>query len=136
MFKYRIGQGSDLHVLTENRDFILGGIKIPYEKGFKAHSDGDVLIHAIIDALFGALGIDDIGAHFPDTDEKYKNADSTELLKETIKIIREKGWEINNLDSTIHAQAPKIRPYIQKIRKNRYFFAYNYRPRKMCNFLD
>ena len=90
MFKYRIGQGSDLHVLTENRDFILGGIKIPYEKGFKAHSDGDVLIHAIIDALFGALGIDDIGAHFPDTDEKYKNADSTELLKETIKIIREK----------------------------------------------
>ena len=118
MLKYRIGQGSDIHVLTENRDFILGGIKIPYEKGFKAHSDGDVLIHAIIDALFGALGMDDIGAHFPDTDEKYKNADSSELLKETIKIIREKGWEINNIDSTIHAQAPKLRPYVEKIRKN------------------
>lgn len=118
MLEYRIGQGSDLHVLVENRDFILGGIKIPHTKGFKAHSDGDVLIHAIIDALFGALGLDDIGAHFPDNDEKYKNADSGELLKETIKIVREKGWEINNLDSTIHAEAPKLRPHIDNIKNN------------------
>lgn len=118
MTQYRIGQGTDIHVLIENRDFILGGIKIPYEKGFKAHSDGDVLIHAIIDALFGALCLDDIGAHFPDNDPKYKNADSTELLKETVSIIRSKGWEINNLDTTIHAQAPKLRPYVLEIRNN------------------
>lgn len=117
MTEYRIGQGTDLHVLIENRDFILGGVKIPHDKGFKAHSDGDVLIHAIIDALFGALCLEDIGAHFPDTDEKYKNADSSELLKETMKIIRDKGWEINNLDSTIHAQAPKLRPHILSIRE-------------------
>lgn len=118
MTQYRIGQGTDIHVLIENRDFILGGIKIPYEKGFKAHSDGDVLIHAIIDALFGALCLDDIGANFPDNDPKYKNADSTELLKETVSIIRSKGWEINNLDTTIHAQAPKLRPYVLEIRNN------------------
>lgn len=118
MTQYRIGQGTDIHVLVENRDFILGGIKIPYEKGFKAHSDGDVLIHAIIDALFGALCLDDIGAHFPDNDPKYKNADSSELLKEAVSIIRNKGWEINNLDTTIHAQAPKLRPYVFAIRNN------------------
>ncbi len=118
MPEYRIGQGSDLHVLVENRDFILGGIKIPHSVGFKAHSDGDVLIHAIIDALFGALCLDDIGAHFPDNDPKYKNADSKNLLRETISIIRENGWEINNLDTTIHAEAPKLRPYIAEIRKS------------------
>lgn len=118
MTQYRIGQGTDIHVLVENRDFILGGIKIPYEKGFKAHSDGDVLIHAIIDALFGALCLEDIGAHFPDNDPKYKNADSTGLLEETVSIIRNKGWEINNLDTTIHAQAPKLRPYVFEIRNN------------------
>lgn len=118
MREYRIGHGTDLHVLVENRDFILGGVKIPYNKGFKAHSDGDVLIHAIIDALFGALGLDDIGTHFPDNDEKYKNADSAKLLEETISIIRSKGWEINNLDSTIHAEAPKLRPHINNIKNN------------------
>lgn len=118
MTEYRIGQGTDLHVLVENRDFVLGGITIPYEKGFKAHSDGDVLIHAIIDALFGALCLDDIGAHFPDNDPKYKNADSVKLLEEAVSIIRNLGWEINNLDSTIHAQAPKLRPHVLAIREN------------------
>lgn len=117
MTEYRIGQGTDLHVLVENRDFVLGGITIPYEKGFKAHSDGDVLIHAIIDALFGALCLDDIGAHFPDNDPKYKNADSSKLLEEAVSIIRNLGWEINNLDSTIHAQAPKLRPHVLAIRE-------------------
>lgn len=117
MTEYRIGQGTDLHVLVENRDFVLGGITIPYEKGFKAHSDGDVLIHAIIDALFGALCLDDIGAHFPDNDPKYKNADSAKLLEEAVSIIRNLGWEINNLDSTIHAQAPKLRPHVLAIRE-------------------
>lgn len=117
MTEYRIGQGTDLHVLVENRDFVLGGVTIPYEKGFKAHSDGDVLIHAIIDALFGALCLDDIGAHFPDNDPKYKNADSAKLLEETVSIIRNLGWEINNLDSTIHAQAPKLRPHVLAIRE-------------------
>lgn len=118
MTEYRIGQGSDLHVLIENRDFILGGVKIPHTVGFKAHSDGDVLIHAVIDALFGALCLEDIGAHFPDNDPKYKNADSRNLLREAVSIIREKGWEINNLDSTIHAEAPKLRPHINDIRKS------------------
>lgn len=118
MTEYRIGQGTDLHALVENRDFVLGGITIPYEKGFKAHSDGDVLIHAIIDALFGALCLDDIGAHFPDNDPKYKNADSAKLLEEAVSIIRNLGWEINNLDSTIHAQAPKLRPHVLAIREN------------------
>lgn len=118
MTEYRIGQGSDLHVLVENRDFILGGVKIPHTVGFKAHSDGDVLIHAIIDALFGALCLEDIGAHFPDNDPKYKNADSRNLLREAVSIIREKGWEINNLDTTIHAEAPKLRPHINDIRKS------------------
>lgn len=117
MTEYRIGQGSDLHVLVENRDFVLGGVTIPYEKGFNAHSDGDVLIHAIIDALFGALCLDDIGAHFPDNDPKYKNADSAKLLEEAVSIIRNLGWEINNLDSTIHAQAPKLRPHVLAIRE-------------------
>lgn len=117
MTEYRIGQGTDLHVLVENRDFVLGGVTIPYEKGFKAHSDGDVLIHAIIDALFGALCLDDIGAHFPDNDPKYKNADSAKLLEEAVSIIRNLGWKINNLDSTIHAQAPKLRPHVLAIRE-------------------
>ncbi|MBQ2644768.1 2-C-methyl-D-erythritol 2,4-cyclodiphosphate synthase [bacterium] len=118
MISYRIGQGSDLHILVPSKKFILGGIIIPYDKGFKAHSDGDVLIHAIIDSLFGALGLDDIGAHFPDNDEQYKDVDSTKLLTEAIKIIRNEGWEINNLDTTIHAEAPKLRPYINDIKKN------------------
>lgn len=118
MTEYRIGQGTDLHVLVENRDYILGGVKIPYEKGFKAHSDGDVLIHAIIDALLGSLCLDDIGTHFPDNCDEYKNADSAVLLAKTYDMVRKEGWEINNIDSTIHAQEPKLRPYIFQIREN------------------
>lgn len=118
MREYRIGQGSDLHILIENREFIIGGVKIDYERGFKAHSDGDVLIHAIIDSLFGALSLDDIGAHFPDTDAKYKDVDSGKLLQKTVAIIRERGWEINNIDTTVHAERPKMRPYINSIKTN------------------
>jgi len=118
MNNFRIGQGTDIHILVENRDFILGGVKIPYEKGFKAHSDGDVLIHAIIDALFGALALGDIGSHFPDTSPEYKNIDSSVLLKKAIEIVRERHFEIVNLDSTIHTEKPKLRPYIDLIREN------------------
>jgi len=118
MNNFRIGQGTDIHILVENRDFILGGVKIPHEKGFKAHSDGDVLIHAIIDALFGALSLGDIGSHFPDTSPEYKDIDSSVLLKKAIKLVREKHFEIVNLDSTIHAEKPKLRPYIDSIREN------------------
>ena len=118
MNNFRIGQGTDIHILTENRDFILGGVKIPYKKGFKAHSDGDVLIHSIIDALFGALALGDIGSHFPDTSPEYKDIDSSVLLKKAIEIVREKHFEIVNLDSTIHAEEPKLRPYIDSIREN------------------
>ena len=118
MLKYRIGTGYDIHKLTENRKLILGGIEIPFEKGLLGHSDADVLIHAIIDALLGALGLDDIGTLFPDTDDKYKDISSVILLKEVYKIVKSKGYKINNLDSNVIAQAPKLRPYIEKIRNN------------------
>ena len=114
----RIGYGTDIHVLEENRDFVLGGIKIPHEKGFKAHSDGDVLIHAIIDAMLGALALGDIGSHFPDTSDEYKNIDSTVLLEKVNDMISEKGYKIINIDSTVHAEAPKLRPHIDNMRKN------------------
>ena len=115
---YRIGQGFDIHKLVEGRKLILGGVEIPFEKGLLGHSDADCLIHAIIDAIFGALALGDIGSHFPDTDMKYKNADSKVLLKEALKIMKEKGFKIVNMDSTIKIQAPKMRPYIDKIRNN------------------
>lgn len=118
MLKYRVGTGYDIHKLTENRKLILGGIEIPFEKGLLGHSDADVLIHAIIDALLGALGLDDIGTLFPDTDDKYKDISSVILLKEVYKIVKSKGYKINNLDSNVIAQAPKLRPYIEKIRNN------------------
>jgi 2-C-methyl-D-erythritol 2,4-cyclodiphosphate synthase len=114
---YRIGIGYDIHRLTENRDLIIGGIKIPYEKGLLGHSDADVLIHAIIDALLGALALQDIGTLFPDTDEKYKGADSTLLLKEVMSLIKEKGYKIGNLDSNIIAQSPKMMPHIPAIKE-------------------
>ncbi|MBR3889271.1 2-C-methyl-D-erythritol 2,4-cyclodiphosphate synthase [bacterium] len=114
---YRIGIGYDIHKLVENRDLIIGGIKIPYEKGLLGHSDADVLIHAIIDALLGALALQDIGTLFPDTDEKYKNADSTLLLKEVLNLVKEKGYKIGNLDSNIIAQAPKMMPHIPAIKE-------------------
>ena len=118
MSDLRIGQGFDIHKLVKGRKLVLGGIEIPYEKGLLGHSDADCLIHAIIDALFGALALGDIGSHFPDTDMKYKDADSQILLKETDKIMKNMGYEIVNLDTTIKIQAPKMRPYIDKIREN------------------
>ena len=118
MLPYRIGIGYDIHRLSENRDLIIGGIKIPYEKGLLGHSDADVLIHAIIDALLGAAALPDIGTLFPDTDEKYKNADSAVLLKQVCKMVREKGYEIGNVDSNIIAQAPKMMPHIPAIKEN------------------
>lgn len=118
MSDFRIGQGFDIHKLVEGRKLILGGIEIPYEKGLLGHSDADCLIHSIIDALFGALALGDIGAHFPDTDEKYKDADSQLLLKNAVNIIKEKGYKIVNIDSTIKIQTPKMRPYIDNMRKN------------------
>ena len=114
---FRTGIGYDLHKLEENRDLIIGGVKIPYEKGLLGHSDADVLVHSIIDALLGALALPDIGTLFPDTDEKYKGANSIELLKEVYSIVKDKGYLINNLDTNIIAQAPKMMPYIPEMKK-------------------
>lgn len=113
----RIGHGYDVHRLTENRRLIIGGVEIPYEKGLLGHSDADVLTHAIMDSLLGACALGDIGKHFPDTDERYRGADSIMLLKECVKLLRENGYEIGNVDSTICAQAPKLSPYILKMRE-------------------
>ena len=114
----RIGQGYDVHRLTEGRDLILGGVKIPYEKGLDGHSDADVLVHAIMDAMLGAAALGDIGLLFPDTDENYKGADSLLLLKKVNERVREAGYEIVNIDATVIAQAPKLRPYIDEMREN------------------
>lgn len=114
---FRIGQGFDIHKLVEGRKLIIGGIEIDYPKGLLGHSDADVLIHSIIDALLGALALGDIGTHFPDNDPQYKNIDSTILLKNTKKLIEEKGYKINNLDNTIFAQEPKMKPYIPLIQE-------------------
>ena len=114
---FRTGIGYDIHRLEENRNLIIGGIKIPYEKGLLGHSDADVLIHAIIDALLGALALPDIGTLFPDTDEKFKDADSIELLKKVYSMIKEKGYLINNIDSNIIAQSPKMMPFIPKMKE-------------------
>ena len=113
---YRLGLGYDIHRLTTGRDLIIGGVKITHEKGLLGHSDADVLIHAIIDGLLGALALTDIGTLFPDTDKKYKNIDSTILLKNVYGKIREKGYAINNIDSNIIAQEPKMMPYIPKMK--------------------
>ena len=110
--QYRIGLGYDLHKLVEGRDLIIGGVNIPYEKGLLGHSDADVLIHAIIDSLLGALCLADIGTLFPDTDAKYKDADSVKLLIEVYNLVKSKGYRISNLDSNIIAQAPKMMPHI------------------------
>ena len=114
---YRIGNGYDIHKLTEGRDLIIGGVKITHEKGLLGHSDADVLIHAIIDALLGALALSDIGTLFPDTDSKYKDADSTVLLKHVYSLIKQKGYKIVNIDSNIIAQQPKMMPYIPKMKE-------------------
>lgn len=114
---YRIGLGYDIHKLTEGRDLIIGGIKITHEKGLLGHSDADVLIHAIIDAMLGALALSDIGTLFPDTDDLYKDADSTVLLRDVYKLIKEKKYAIENIDSNIIAQQPKMMPYIPKMKE-------------------
>ena len=111
-----IGMGYDVHRLVPDRDLIIGGVKIPYEKGLLGHSDADVLIHAMIDAILGALALDDIGTLFPDTDPKYKNIDSTALLKHVFNLVKEKGYSVVNIDSNIIAQAPKMMPYIPKMK--------------------
>ena len=113
---FRIGHGYDVHKLTENRRLILGGVDIPYEKGLLGHSDADVLVHAVCDALLGAAGLGDIGKHFPDTDMKYKNADSLVLLNRVVELLRDKGYEICNIDSTIIAQRPKLASYIPEMK--------------------
>lgn len=112
----RIGQGYDVHRLVAERPLILGGIEIPYEKGLLGHSDADVLLHAISDALLGAAALGDIGAHFPDSDPAYRGADSAELLRAVGNLIRAAGYEIGNIDSTVVCQAPKLAPYIASMR--------------------
>lgn len=113
----RIGNGYDVHKLVEGRKLILGGIEIPHDKGVLGHSDGDVLIHAIMDAMLGALALGDIGQHFPDTDMKYENIDSSILLARVKNLIDSKGFEIVNLDSIIVLQKPKVKPYIENMRE-------------------
>lgn len=114
----RVGMGYDVHKLVEGRSLIMGGVHIPYEKGLLGHSDADVLLHAIMDALLGAAALGDIGKHFPDTDEKYKGADSMVLLKEVGTMLTEADFLIENIDATIIAQKPKMRPYIDTMRQN------------------
>ena len=121
---HRIGIGYDIHKLTTGRDLIIGGVKITHEKGLLGHSDADVLIHAIIDAMLGALALADIGTLFPDTDKKYKDIDSTILLKHVYEKITGMGWKIVNIDSNIIAQEPKMMPYIPKMKDI------------LCNILD
>ena len=111
----RFGMGYDVHRLVEGRKLILGGVEIPWEKGLLGHSDADVLLHAIADALLGAAALGDIGKHFPDTDEKFKGADSMKLLAEVVRRVREKGYTVGNVDATIVAQAPKLAPHIEKM---------------------
>ena len=113
----RIGNGYDVHVLTEGRRLVLGGVEIPHTKGVLGHSDGDVLVHAIMDAMLGALALGDIGQHFPDTDMQYKNIDSMVLLSKVKELIYSKGYKIINLDSIIVLQKPKVKPYIEAMRK-------------------
>ena len=118
MNSLRIGHGYDVHRLTENRRLILGGVDIPYEKGLLGHSDADVLLHAISDALLGAAALGDIGKHFPDSDPQYKNADSLKLLSRVGEILANAGYRTVNIDSTVIAQAPKLAPHIEEMRKN------------------
>lgn len=114
----RIGHGYDVHRLVEGRKLIIGGVEIPYEKGLLGHSDADVLLHAISDALLGAAALGDIGCLFPDNDEKYKGADSLVLLKEVVRVLGENGYSVVNIDCTLIAQKPKMRPYIEDMKKN------------------
>ena len=118
MVDYRVGNGYDVHRLVEDRSLIIGGVTIPYEKGLLGHSDADVLIHAIMDALLGAAAMGDIGQHFPDNDPQYKGISSLLLLEKTASLLRESGWSVGNIDATIIAQKPKMAPHIEKMRQN------------------
>ena len=113
----RIGHGYDVHRLVEGRKLILGGVEIPFEKGLDGHSDADVLVHAVMDALLGAAALGDIGKLFPDNDDAYLGADSVELLKKVRDVLQEHGWKLSNLDATVIAQRPKLAPYIDTMRK-------------------
>ncbi|WP_026340398.1 2-C-methyl-D-erythritol 2,4-cyclodiphosphate synthase [Thioalkalivibrio thiocyanoxidans] len=112
MSRMRVGQGFDVHAFGPGDHLILGGVRIPFDHGFVAHSDGDVLLHAICDALFGAAGLGDIGRHFPDTDERFRGANSRDLLRETLRRVQEAGWRPVNVDATVIAQAPKMAPHV------------------------
>ncbi len=114
---FRIGNGFDVHALVKGRKLVLGGVTVPFEKGLSGHSDADVLVHALCDALLGALALGDIGTLFPDTDEKYKDISSLVLLREVVKIVRKKGWGIGNVDAVVVAQQPALAPFIQEMRK-------------------
>ncbi|MGL4911703.1 MAG: 2-C-methyl-D-erythritol 2,4-cyclodiphosphate synthase [Romboutsia sp.] len=114
----RVGLGYDVHKLVEGRKLIIGGVDVPHETGLLGHSDADVLVHAVMDSILGALGLADIGKHFPDTDERYKGADSIKLLEFVYNLIREKGYAIGNIDCTIIAQSPKMAPHITNMRIN------------------
>lgn len=114
----RIGHGYDVHRLTENRKLIIGGVDIPFEKGLLGHSDADVLLHAVSDALLGAAALGDIGAHFPDTDPKYKGANSLKLLECVAQLLQEKGYRVVNVDATVLAERPKMAPHIPQMREN------------------
>jgi 2-C-methyl-D-erythritol 2,4-cyclodiphosphate synthase len=115
---FRVGSGFDVHKLVEGRKCILGGVEIPHELGLLGHSDADVLLHALSDALLGALGLGDIGMHFPDSDPRYKGADSLVLLAHVGKLVRAQGWEIGNLQGTVICEAPRVRPYVETMREN------------------
>ena len=114
----RIGHGYDVHALAKNRDLIIGGVEIPFEKGLLGHSDADVLLHAVMDALLGAAALGDIGMHFPDSDEKFKDADSRHLLWEVVGMLKENGFKVVNIDATVIAQEPKLSSYIDEMRSN------------------
>jgi 2-C-methyl-D-erythritol 2,4-cyclodiphosphate synthase len=112
----RVGEGWDIHALVPGRKLVIGGVEIPFDRGLLGHSDADVLLHAICDALLGAAGLGDIGRHFPDTDERFRGADSVVLLTEVARRVREPGWHIGNVDSTVIAQAPRLAPHIEAMR--------------------
>ena len=117
MMQFRVGTGFDVHALVENRPLILAGVRVPYEKGLLGHSDADVALHALMDALLGAAGKGDIGKHFPDTDDKYEGADSRRLLRVVVEMLQKDGWQVNNADVTIIAQRPKLAPFIATMRE-------------------
>lgn len=117
VMQFRVGTGFDVHALVENRDLILAGVRVPYEKGLLGHSDADVALHALMDALLGAAGKGDIGKHFPDTDDKYEGADSRRLLRVVVEMLQKDEWQVNNADVTIIAQRPKLAPFIATMRE-------------------